>query len=95
MFVQTLIPKLAVEALDKGVLDRLPRLFRTDFTTRMWSLKVTSSLYVVLVRGFPYIQTLAFNFKELLRAEDMLHFLGTGHLHDPEGVAIRIPQDLR
>jgi hypothetical protein len=40
---------------------------------------------------------LALNLKELLRTEDMLHFLGTGHLHDPEaeGVTIRIPHDLR
>jgi hypothetical protein len=39
---------------------------------------------------------LAINFKALLRTEDMLHFLGTGHLHDPEaaGVAIRIRQNL-
>ena len=38
----------------------------------------------------------AFNFKELLRTEDMLHFLGTGHLHDPEaeGVTIHIRQNL-
>jgi hypothetical protein len=37
------------------------------------------------------------NFKVLLHAEDMLHFLGTGHLHDPEAeeVTTRIPQDLR
>jgi hypothetical protein len=39
---------------------------------------------------------LALNFKELLRTEDMRHFLGTGHLHNPEaaGVAMRIPQNL-
>jgi hypothetical protein len=40
---------------------------------------------------------LALNLKELLRTEDLVHFLGTGHLHDPEakGVTIRIPHDLR
>jgi hypothetical protein len=40
---------------------------------------------------------LALNLKELLRTEDMLQFLGTGHLHDPEaeGVTIRIPHNLR
>lgn len=50
---------------------------------------------VISIWGFPYIQMLAFNFKELLRTEDIFHFLGTGHLHDPEaeGVAIRIPQN--
>jgi len=46
--------------------------------------------------GFPYIHMLALNFKELLCTEDVLHFLGTGHLHNPEaeGMAVRIPQDL-
>jgi hypothetical protein len=37
---------------------------------------------------------LAINFKALLSTEDMLHVLGTGHLHDPEGVAICIRQNL-
>jgi hypothetical protein len=57
-----------------------------------------SELYpcVISIWGFPYIQMLAFNFKELLRTEDILHFLGTGHLHNPEaeGVAKLISQNL-
>jgi hypothetical protein len=70
----------------------LPRGFHeTDVVT-----DVKSFLYDLRVWGFPDIQMLAPNFKELLRTEDMLHFLGMGHLHDPEaaGVAIRIPQNL-
>jgi len=50
----------------------------------------------VALKGFPDIHTHARNFKALLRIEDILHFLGTGHVHDPdaEGMARRIPQDL-
>lgn len=56
-----------------------------------------SHFFVIWVWRFPYIQMLARNFEELLRVEDMLHFLGTGHLHDAEaaGVAMLIPQNLR
>ncbi len=57
----------------------------------------TDSEAGVALKGFPDIHTLARNFNALLRIEDILHFLWTGHVHDPdaEGMAIRIPQDLR
>src|SRR5881397_1468679 len=56
----------------------------------------TASEAGVPLKGFPDIHTRTRNFKALFRLEDILHFLGTGHVHDPdaEGMARRIPQDL-
>ena len=57
----------------------------------------TDSEAGVALKGLPDIHARARNFKALLRIEDILHLLGTGHVHDPdaEGMAMRIPQDLR
>ena len=65
--------------------------YKTDVVTESEVISVSD-----LGLGFPDIQMPALSLKELFRAEDMLHVLGTGHLHDPEadGMPIRIPQHL-
>lgn len=58
--------------------------------------RTDSEACVPLLKGFPDIHTRARNFKALFRLEDILHFLWTGHVHDPdaEGMARLIPHDL-